>query len=355
MKALLKRTSSIQDWRVKSMTKTVKQVCLTTCASILLLSNLSLQTYAKGGDFAVDLSSYETKQETSVEFTIDTDDYKLAKEKKIRITFPSQFQVPKKIDEEDISLNGEEPDEVTVSGKTITLTVPSELDGEKDIEIEISEDAGIETPSKGGEYTITVSAEFIETEKRNGKEYKKTVRETYKSDEFEIEDDEPSTTKNNNGSSTNKPQPTPQPIPQPKPVPTPAVEQREVIVHLGSTVGYYKTTLNGKENHVVSTLEAAPFMVKGYTLVPLRFITTALGGKAVYDPKTGNVGITLGSKYTELKAGSNVAIVNGQAVKMPVAPAIINKRTMVPLRFLSESLGCKVEWIPATQTIRILK
>lgn len=323
----------------------IKSLGAASLATVLLLANLPHVTKAKGGDFDVELSSYKSDREVSVEFTIDTDDYELAKDKKIRITFPSQFQFPKSIDEEDITLNGEEPDEVTVVGKTITLVVPKSLDGENDIEIEIDEDAGIETPIKGGEFTITVSAEFVEKEERNGKEYTKTIRETYKSEEFDIESDETNT------NNTSKPATTP----QPKPAPTPQVEQREVIVHLGSTVGYYKRTLNGKDTHTVSTLEAAPYIEKGHTLVPLRFITTALGGKAVYDAKTGNVGITLGSKYTELKAGSPTAIVNGQAVKMPIAPSLINKRTFVPLRFLSESLGCKVEWIPATQTIKISK
>jgi len=344
------------------MLKKVKKLCVTTCASLLLVSNMGSLTYASGSDFDVDLSSYDAEEVTSVEFSIDTDDYELAEDKKVRITFPTLFVVPKDIDEDDITINDEEPEEVTVSGKTITLTVPSELDGDKDIEIEISEDAEIETPKMAGEYTISVSAEFVETETRNDKEYKKTVRETYKSDEFEIEENESEDSSNTNtntntSTTTNNQSKTSTPINQPvtRPTPQPATEQREVIVHLGSTVGYYNKTVNGRESHYVATLEAAPYMVKGNTLVPLRFITTALGGKAVYDVKTGNVGITLGRKYTELKAGSNVAIVDGQSVKLSVAPTIINKRTLVPLRFLSESLGCKVEWIPATQTIIVTK
>jgi len=36
-----------------------------------------------------------------------------------------------------------------------------------------------------------------------------------------------------------------------------------------------------------------------------------------------------------------------------VVPEITNSRTMVPLRFVAESLGCEVEWLPDTKSIRI--
>ena len=38
---------------------------------------------------------------------------------------------------------------------------------------------------------------------------------------------------------------------------------------------------------------------------------------------------------------------------LKVVPEIINGRTMLPLRFVSENLGCVVEWAAATQTITI--
>ncbi|MEZ4812348.1 MAG: copper amine oxidase N-terminal domain-containing protein [Caldisericia bacterium] len=44
---------------------------------------------------------------------------------------------------------------------------------------------------------------------------------------------------------------------------------------------------------------------------------------------------------------------NGSVVTMSVAPLIINGRTVVPLRFISEALGASVEWIGATKSIKI--
>lgn len=56
-----------------------------------------------------------------------------------------------------------------------------------------------------------------------------------------------------------------------------------------------------------------------------------------------------------LKIGSKVAAINGVAVSMDVAPTIVNGTTMVPVRFISESLGLSVGWRPFTKEVVITK
>ncbi len=63
--------------------------------------------------------------------------------------------------------------------------------------------------------------------------------------------------------------------------------------------------------------------------------------------------ISLAPTVIKLLIGSAKVMVNGQSSNMPVAPVIINNRTEVPLRFISQSLGAAVHWNPATQGITI--
>ena len=95
------------------------------------------------------------------------------------------------------------------------------------------------------------------------------------------------------------------------------------------------------------------------TVVPIRAIVESLGGKISWDPKDRKVTIQLNDNEVELWIGKNSAKVNGQFTlidnKNPaVTPVIINDRTMVPVRFVAESLGCTVEWDPKTRSITII-
>jgi hypothetical protein len=53
--------------------------------------------------------------------------------------------------------------------------------------------------------------------------------------------------------------------------------------------------------------------------------------------------------------GSKTITVDGTESDMDVAPFIQNSRTFVPIRFVSEALGCTVEWDDATKTVTITK
>ena len=79
----------------------------------------------------------------------------------------------------------------------------------------------------------------------------------------------------------------------------------------------------------------------------------AVGGSTAQKPS-----VTLKGAKDEilLGLGINNASVWGESKSLDVAPAV-NKdnRTLVPLRFVSENLGCKVDWDGATQTVTVTK
>ena len=53
-------------------------------------------------------------------------------------------------------------------------------------------------------------------------------------------------------------------------------------------------------------------------------------------------------------AEDNISItIDGQAKTFDVMPVLINDRTMVPVRVISESFGCNVEWDQENLTVKI--
>ena len=111
-------------------------------------------------------------------------------------------------------------------------------------------------------------------------------------------------------------------------------------------------------NGVAQAIDVPPSVVEGRTLLPVRWLAEPLGAKTAWDPNERKVTVTLGSTRLELWVGRGTAVLNGREVLIDpqnpkVVPLIINGRTMMPMRFVAESLGCKVGWDPATKTITI--
>jgi len=72
-----------------------------------------------------------------------------------------------------------------------------------------------------------------------------------------------------------------------------------------------------------------------------------LGGKATWNETSKTVTATAGNVTVKLTIGSKTATVNGNSVTLDVAPTILNQRTYVPLRFISEAFG---KWVSYDKT-----
>ncbi len=120
-------------------------------------------------------------------------------------------------------------------------------------------------------------------------------------------------------------------------------------------IGNLMAVLNDK----TIILELAPFIENGRTLVPLRFIAESFGAKVGWEPKEQKITIELENKTIVLWVGKKEALVNNERYYLEVPPKIIEikeiggGRTVVPLRFVSEALGAKVDWDPDLQIITI--
>ena len=83
---------------------------------------------------------------------------------------------------------------------------------------------------------------------------------------------------------------------------------------------------------------------EGRTLVPIRFISEALGAKVDWTEAEQLITITKGKDVIKMNIGKTDYAVNADAKTMETAPIIKNDRTLVPLRAISEAFGEKVYW-----------
>jgi hypothetical protein len=99
---------------------------------------------------------------------------------------------------------------------------------------------------------------------------------------------------------------------------------------------------------------AQPTRIAGRVMIPLRGVLERLGADRVqWRPQRQEVWVSGAGADMRLRIGDRVAVVDGQPVTMDVPPLIVQNTTMVPLRFVSENLGARVDWLPATDTVYI--
>lgn len=101
------------------------------------------------------------------------------------------------------------------------------------------------------------------------------------------------------------------------------------------------------------SFDVPPIIDQGRTLVPLRGIFEALGADLNWDQNTQTVTATKAGTEIRLVIGGQ-AYKNGQPIKLDVPAQITNGRTLIPLRFVSEALGASVDWNGTTQTVTII-
>ena len=106
-------------------------------------------------------------------------------------------------------------------------------------------------------------------------------------------------------------------------------------------------------NGTTPKFDTPPVVQNGTTLVPMRAIFEALGATVDFDGATNTITGTKGDTKITLKLNSTTATKNSETVTLDVPAKTVNDRTMVPLRFIGESLDQTVEWIADSQTVNI--
>lgn len=97
-----------------------------------------------------------------------------------------------------------------------------------------------------------------------------------------------------------------------------------------------------------------PVIINGRTLVPFRAVFEKMGASVSWDSSAEVCSASLAGSEVSIGIGSTAVYVNGKNTVTSDVPAqIINGRTMVPLRVLSESVGADVNWNASTKTVSV--
>lgn len=116
--------------------------------------------------------------------------------------------------------------------------------------------------------------------------------------------------------------------------------------------------LDGKTQTIIVnekylSFETPPVTQNGHLLVPVRAISDELGANLNWDGLYQLISLDIEGITVTLNIGSSAAFINGEEVRIDVPAQLIDNRTFVPLRFISEALGAQVRWDETTQTAYI--
>lgn len=112
-------------------------------------------------------------------------------------------------------------------------------------------------------------------------------------------------------------------------------------------------TVDEKEQEVDPGRGTTPINYRNRTMVPIRAVAEAMGGQAGWNGGTREISLAANGAKVQMWVDKKNIKVNGKDEKMDVTPLIKNGRTFTPIRFATENLHCKVDWLNSTKGIVI--
>lgn len=124
-----------------------------------------------------------------------------------------------------------------------------------------------------------------------------------------------------------------------------------MLIGSAATAQEISVTVDGKE---VAFPGIGPQYMQGRVLVPLRGVFEHMGATVLWHPDSRTVTADDGERSVKLMINSRSAWVNGNSVTLDVPAKIVRGSTVVPLRFLGEALGATVNWHNQNNLVEII-
>ena len=118
-------------------------------------------------------------------------------------------------------------------------------------------------------------------------------------------------------------------------------------------VAQLTNNINVIYNDKILSFATPPMIENDRTLVPMRFLFEQMGAEVSWDGATRTAVVDKANDEISFSIDNTTAKVNNVEKPMDVPARLVNEKTMIPLRFLSEELGYHVEWDEATKTVYI--
>lgn len=140
-----------------------------------------------------------------------------------------------------------------------------------------------------------------------------------------------------------------EPAPEQPAVDEDLLKSKENAIVLTLNKETYLVYQNGQ--YATRKLDTPPILDRQTTLVPLRGVLEHFGVTVDWDAATNTIKATVSDKEIVLTIGSNIALINGEPHSLSVPAKLVNGRTVIPLRFVSEGFGLQVDWESSNQSI----
>ena len=124
-----------------------------------------------------------------------------------------------------------------------------------------------------------------------------------------------------------------------------------VVLQIGNPM----MTVNGSTLEIDPGRGTMPVVISDRTLVPIRAIIEAMGGTVSWDEAAQTAVLGYNNNEIRLTIDNPIAYFNNEAYTLDVAPATMNDRTMLPIRFIAERFSFHVDWNGEEQRITITK
>lgn len=126
-----------------------------------------------------------------------------------------------------------------------------------------------------------------------------------------------------------------------------------LVFMLSSTINVFADDIKVTVDNSYLSFDQPPVVQDGRILVPLKAIFQSLGANVNWDGATQTIIGTKDSTIVKLQLGNKNATINGNTVILDVPAISVNGRTVVPAKFIAESLGAKVDWNSGARTVII--
>lgn len=106
-------------------------------------------------------------------------------------------------------------------------------------------------------------------------------------------------------------------------------------------------------NGIQVAFDVSPKVINGRTMVPLRGIFEVLGAEVAWNGEAQYITAVNDDVTVEAQVGVNNMLINGADKAIDAAPMIVGGRALVPVRFVAEAFNCDVSWDANTKTVSL--